>query len=77
MVSPVASEVLAPVLWSAADLALAAQRVRLRQCANEKCRWLFVDDSKGGSRRWCSMSTCGNHAKMQRHALRKAGRALP
>ena len=77
MVSPVASEVLAPVLWSAADLALAAPRVRLRQCANEKCRWLFVDDSKGGSRRWCSMSTCGNRAKVQRHALRKAGRALP
>jgi len=77
MVSPVASEVLAPVLWSAADLALAMHRVRLRQCANEKCRWLFVDDSKGGSRRWCSMSTCGNRAKVQRHAMRKAGRALP
>jgi predicted RNA-binding Zn ribbon-like protein len=53
-----------------------AQRVRLRQCANEKCRWLFVDDSKGGSRRWCSMRTCGNRAKVQRHALRKAGRSL-
>jgi predicted RNA-binding Zn ribbon-like protein len=77
MVSPVASEVLAPVLWSAADLALATQRVRLRQCANDKCRWLFVDDRKGGSRRWCSMSTCGNRAKVQRHAMRKAGRALP
>lgn len=74
MVSPVASEVLAAVLWSAADLALAMGRTRLRQCANEKCRWLFVDDSKGGSRRWCSMSTCGNRAKVQRHALRKAGR---
>lgn len=77
MVSPVASEVLAPVLWSAADLALAVRHVRLRQCANGKCRWLFVDDSKGGSRRWCSMSTCGNRAKVQRHALRKAGRELP
>lgn len=77
MVSPVASEVLAPVLWSAADLALAVQRLRLRQCANDRCRWLFVDDSKGGSRRWCSMSTCGNRAKVQRHALRKAGRAPP
>jgi predicted RNA-binding Zn ribbon-like protein len=77
MVAPLASEVLAPVLWSAADLALAVQRVRLRQCANEKCRWLFVDDNKGGSRRWCSMSTCGNRAKVQRHAQRKAGRALP
>lgn len=75
MVSPVANEVLAPVLWSAADLALAVRRLRL--CANDKCRWLFVDDSKGGSRRWCSMSTCGNRAKVQRHALRKAGRALP
>lgn len=62
---------LAPVWWSAADLVLAADRLRLRCCANPQCGWLFVDDSKGGTRRWCSMSSCGNRAKVQRHAQRQ------
>lgn len=77
MQSPSLAEVLAPVLWSAADLTLSLSRVPrvcLRACANPQCRWLFIDDSKGGSRRWCSMSACGNRAKVQRHYLRKTGR---
>jgi predicted RNA-binding Zn ribbon-like protein len=58
---------LAPVLWSATDLLLQGDAARIRQCANEKCRWVFVDSSKAGSRRWCTMSSCGNRAKAQRH----------
>src|SRR5690606_23867005 len=53
-------------------LALAAQTLiadgllpRLRQC--EACSWLFLDTSRGGRRRWCSMATCGNRAKARRH----------
>jgi predicted RNA-binding Zn ribbon-like protein len=71
--APAAASLLAPVIWSAGDL-LAGQRLsRLRMCANEKCRWLFIDDSKSGTRRWCSMSLCGNRAKAHRHYLRKTG----
>lgn len=62
-----APALLAPVLWSAADLLLQGNAARIRQCANEKCRWVFVDSSKAGSRRWCTMSSCGNRAKAQRH----------
>ena len=43
---------------------------RIRHCANAKCLWLFLDDSKNGSRRWCSMQLCGNRAKAHRHYLR-------
>jgi predicted RNA-binding Zn ribbon-like protein len=64
---PAAAALLAPVLWSAADLLLDAGRRRIRQCANEKCLWLFVDESKSGTRRWCDMTSCGNRAKAQRH----------
>ena len=64
---PAAPHILAPVLWSAADLLLSAAHDRIRQCANEKCLWLFVDESKSGTRRWCDMSSCGNRAKAQRH----------
>ncbi|HZP78635.1 MAG TPA: ABATE domain-containing protein [Pseudolabrys sp.] len=64
---PSAARLLAPVLWSAADLLVSSGARRIRQCANEKCLWLFVDASKGGTRRWCQMSSCGNRAKARRH----------
>ena len=40
---------------------------RLRICANEGCRYLFIDRSPAGRRRWCDMRTCGNQAKVARH----------
>ncbi len=64
---------LVPVLWSAADLLVGPQLAKLRECSNEKCLWLFLDDSKNGTRRWCSMQSCGNRAKAHRHYLRQKG----
>lgn len=43
---------------------------RLRLCANEGCRWRFIDHSPAGRRRWCDMRTCGNRAKVARHRAR-------
>ncbi len=65
-----AASLLAPVLWSASDLMVSPDAARLRHCANDKCLWLFLDDSKNGSRRWCSMQACGNRAKAHRHYLK-------
>jgi predicted RNA-binding Zn ribbon-like protein len=65
-----AAALLAPVLWSAGDLIVSPERGRLRHCLNDQCGWLFMDDSKNGSRRWCSMQSCGNRAKAHRHYLR-------
>jgi predicted RNA-binding Zn ribbon-like protein len=48
---------------------------RLRICANEGCRWLFVDHSPAGRRRWCDMRTCGNQAKVARHRARARERS--
>ncbi len=62
-----APEVLVPVLWSAGDLLLNARQRRIRRCANERCLWLFLDESKSGTRRWCDMASCGNRAKARRH----------
>jgi predicted RNA-binding Zn ribbon-like protein len=58
---------LAPVLWSAGDLLTGAKLDKVRRCANPECGWLFLDDSRAGKRRWCSMSSCGNRAKARRH----------
>jgi predicted RNA-binding Zn ribbon-like protein len=74
MPDPSACALLAPTLWSAADLLVGSQLQRVRQCANPECGWLFLDNSKSGNRRWCSMSACGNRAKAHRHYLRQKGK---
>ena len=68
--APTVPALLAPILWSAADLLTYADNRRLRRCANEECLWLFMDHSKGGTRRWCDMNSCGNRAKAKRHYAR-------
>jgi predicted RNA-binding Zn ribbon-like protein len=58
-----------PIVESAADLLTSERCDRVRVCSGEEtgCTWLFVDESKNQSRRWCSMSDCGNRAKARRH----------
>lgn len=45
---------------------------RLKACS--ECRFAFIDDTKNGSRRWCSMDDCGKQAKMARYVARRAAR---
>jgi predicted RNA-binding Zn ribbon-like protein len=40
---------------------------RIRMCGDDDCTLLFVDESRAGARRWCSMDTCGARAKMARY----------
>lgn len=42
---------------------------RIRICPN--CDWLFLDQSRNGSRIWCDMAVCGNRAKARRHYRRR------
>ena len=66
-------DVLAPVVWSAAELLTSGPLERVRECpGDETCGWLFLDTSRNGSRRWCDMRTCGNRAKARRHYRRVA-----
>lgn len=57
---------LVPIALDAALLAERADRHRLRRCAAVDCPKWFLDTSKGGRRRWCSMATCGNRNKAAR-----------
>ena len=66
------------VAWEAARSAvelLASERVeRVKRCPADGCGWLFLDESKNRSRRWCSMAGCGSRMKMRRqYARRRAG----
>jgi hypothetical protein len=54
-----------------ASLAIVESGRELRRCANDLCRFLFVDTSRSGSRRWCDMSICGNRAKGRRARTRR------
>lgn len=49
-----------------------AETERLRRCSNPACTMVFYDTSKNNTRRWCSMSLCGNRDKVARFRARKA-----
>jgi predicted RNA-binding Zn ribbon-like protein len=40
---------------------------RIRRCQHPACVLWFYDTTRNSTRRWCSMTTCGNRAKAQRH----------
>ena len=44
---------------------------RLKRCEGSRCALLFVDTSRSGRRRWCSMERCGNRAKAAAHRRRR------
>jgi predicted RNA-binding Zn ribbon-like protein len=48
------------------DLMTSDAMLRLRECGNPECRWLFLDTSKNHTRRWCDMKVCGNRMKARR-----------
>ena len=59
------------VVRSAASLLVSPEAERVRECSGENCDWLFLDESKNRSRRWCDMATCGNRAKARRNYTRR------
>jgi predicted RNA-binding Zn ribbon-like protein len=63
-------QVLFAVLTSTAELLASDRLGRIRECANADCTWLFVDESRNRSRRWCEMRACGNRMKARRHYRR-------
>lgn len=48
-----------------AVLLLGGERAdRVRQCEGDGCAILYLDTSRSGDRRWCSMAACGNRHKV-------------
>lgn len=62
---------LRPVVASAVELLTSPKLARLRRCGSETCYWLFLDETKNHSRRWCEMASCGNRMKVRRHRARR------
>lgn len=69
------------ILWflvdDAADLLSSELLDRVKECGGPDCRWLFLDESRNRSRRWCEMRECGNRAKQRRYHRRQRRRQEP
>jgi predicted RNA-binding Zn ribbon-like protein len=74
VVAPTVAAALATVARDAVDLFGGPLAGRVRMCAADDCGLLFVDTSRPGRRRWCSMERCGNRAKIRTH---RASRGEP
>jgi predicted RNA-binding Zn ribbon-like protein len=59
----------APIAHNAAMLFATVDHKRVRKCGN--CVLHFLDTSKKGTRRWCSMQLCGNRLKVAAYAERQ------
>lgn len=67
-----ASAMLSLLARDALDLVTSPEFARVRRCAGPECGALFLDTSRPGTRRWCSMEICGNQAKKSTYRA-KAG----
>jgi predicted RNA-binding Zn ribbon-like protein len=63
--------VLSSVARDAVDVLGGPRAARLKRCEGSRCALLFVDTSRSGHRRWCSMERCGNRAKAAAHRRRR------
>ena len=72
-----------PAAFSAIELLTDADPRRVKLCPGGqpegdplRCAWLFYDETKNRSRRWCTMEDCGSAAKIRRlTARRRAARS--
>lgn len=70
-VAPTAAAAIATLARDAVDLFGGPLAGRIRLCSAGDCGLLFVDASRPGRRRWCSMERCGNRAKVRAHRARE------
>lgn len=59
---------LSALAWAGAQAVTTQDLGAVQVCPGHECGWLFLDPR--GRRRWCSMRSCGNRAKVAAHAER-------
>jgi predicted RNA-binding Zn ribbon-like protein len=63
------ADLIAPLAHSAASLLAGTDPKHVRKC--DHCVLHFLDTSKKGTRRWCSMRLCGNRQKVAAYSARQ------
>ncbi|MEU3190184.1 CGNR zinc finger domain-containing protein [Streptomyces sp. NPDC006992] len=66
------AQLLATVARDAIELLTGPLAHRVRTCAAGDCQLMFVDTSRPGRRRWCSMEHCGNLHKVRAARARRS-----
>lgn len=68
-----ANDLLSPV-WKAvqslSELLTDHETKRIKECP--MCGWVFLDETKNASRKWCSIKACGTTDKMNRYNQKKS-----
>jgi predicted RNA-binding Zn ribbon-like protein len=58
-----------PIAWNAAHIITELDHSRIRCCPG--CNWIFYDQTRSRSRRWCDMGDCGSRDKALRYYHRQ------
>lgn len=66
-----AASLLQPVAAALVSLLVEGDVSQVRQCEAHDCTLRFLDVTKSGRRRWCSMAICGNRMKVAAFRARK------
>ncbi|MGH3309596.1 MAG: CGNR zinc finger domain-containing protein [Streptomyces sp.] len=66
------TQLLATVAGDAVELLTGSYAHRVRTCAADDCSLIYVDTSRPGRRRWCSMEHCGNLHKVRTLRARRS-----
>ena len=61
---------LLPLAAVIGEFVCSADFSRVKPCEGSQCMILFLDWTRSGARRWCSMAICGNRAKQASHWAR-------
>ncbi|MZE79593.1 zf-CGNR multi-domain protein [Streptomyces sp. SID5475] len=59
------AQALSSIARDAVELLTGTDAGRIRECGAGDCPLVFVDLSRSGRRRWCSMERCGNRHKVR------------
>lgn len=64
-------DLLIPIAQAAVDFFCNYDLSLIKKCANPDCVLIFYDNSKNGTRRWCSQKACGNRMKVNAYLERQ------
>ncbi len=72
---PRLDRILWPIGQSAVELLTSERLHKVKQCQAEHCQTYFLDNSKNGSRRFCSAAGCGTADRVRRFRERRKSNA--
>lgn len=69
---PLATRILVETAMAFVDVIRSDMYDRVRTCAADDCRGVYIDFSKNGSKRYCDTGNCGNRMNVNAYRRRKA-----